>query len=82
MVYSLWATGSFLPYLVGSVIEFIHIRDLKNILTETAAALPLLEKEIATLQRFFQLEAKLKKQMDLIQTGRRMLCDRFHRMAS
>jgi hypothetical protein len=82
MVYSLWATGSFLPWLVGSVIEFIHIHDLKKILTETAAAMPRLEKEIATLQRFCQLEAKLKKQMQLIQTGRRMLCDRFQRMAS
>src|SRR6185312_6521055 len=25
MVHSLWATGCFLPFLVGSVIEFIHI---------------------------------------------------------
>jgi hypothetical protein len=82
MVYSLWATGSFLPWLVGSVIEFIHIGDLQKILTESAEGLPRLEKEIATLQKFFQLETKLKKQMQLIQSGRRMLCDRFQRMAS
>ena len=82
MVYSLWATGCFLPFLVGSVIEFIHVHDLKKILTKTAAELPRLEKEVATLQKFYQLETKLKKQMELIRTGRRMLCDRFQRMAS
>ncbi len=82
MVYALWATGAFLPYLIGSVIEFIHICDLKKILTKTAAGLPQLGKEIETLQRLLHVETKLKKQLDLIQCGRRMLCDRLYSVAS
>jgi hypothetical protein len=82
MVYSLWATGAFLPYLIGSVIEFIHIHDLKTIITKTAAQLPKLGKEIESLQRLLLLEAKLKKQLNLIQRGRRSLCFRFYRVAS
>jgi hypothetical protein len=79
MVYALWATRTFLPYLIGSVIEFIHIQDLKKILTETAAELPQLGKEIEALQKLLQLETKLKKQLHLIQGGRHMLCDRIYR---
>lgn len=68
--YSLWKAGRYVPFLVGSVIPFLHIRDLKQ---EITSAIDLLngkprefEKLVNNLQTLHRLERQLELQAKLI----------------
>jgi hypothetical protein len=73
LVYALWLSRRFEPLLCGSVIEFIHIGDLKMLIATSARNMEPIDKAVETLQKFLLLEKKMQKQLALIQTGRRML---------
>jgi hypothetical protein len=73
LVYALWLSRKFEPFLCGSVIEFIHIGDLKSLIGRSARNMEQIDKSLETLQKCLLLEKKIQKQLALIQTGRRML---------
>jgi hypothetical protein len=72
IVYALWYTRKLRPLLCGSVIPFIHIKDLKFLIAQ-AANHSHIDQALSTLQKFLELEIKLLKQVDLIKAGRAAL---------
>jgi hypothetical protein len=73
LVYALWQDGQFHPYLCGSVIEFIHIRDLAQVIETRKERFQNIQKTIALIQKLQQLEDNLHRQLKLIQAGRRQM---------
>lgn len=73
LTYGLWQTGRFRPLLCGSVIEFIHIRDLRNCIRQAADSLAEIDKCVTQLQQLKQLEENLRGQLALISQARRCL---------
>lgn len=71
LVYSLWAAGKFHPYLCGSVIEFIHLRDLKNLIASAAEQVLEMEKIVRSMQQIIELEAHLNRQFQLVKEAKR-----------
>ena len=71
LVYSLWAAGKFHPYLCGSVIEFIHLRDLKNLIASAAQQVRDMEKVAMSMQQIIELEAHLNRQFQLVKEAKR-----------
>jgi hypothetical protein len=60
-LYSLWAGGRFHEHLCGSVIEFIHIRDLKMLVSQSAAMVKDIEKVAsAQCKQVLQMEEHLQ----------------------
>jgi hypothetical protein len=70
LVYSLWAGGKFRLYLVGSVIEFIHLRDLKCLIQDMASKVTDVNKIGSTMQHLLQLEINLQNQLQLIRKAK------------
>ena len=68
--YSLWAAGKFHPYLCGSVIEFIHLRDLKNLIASAAQQVRDMEKVARSMQQIIELEAHLNRQFLLVKEAK------------
>jgi len=71
LVYSLWAAGKFYPYLCGSVIEFIHLRDVKNLIASAAQQVQDMEKVARSMQQIIELEAHLNRQFLLVKEAKR-----------
>jgi len=69
IVYALWYTGKFKPYLCGTLISFIHIHNLQLLISQ-AANLSQIDQAINILQKFLVLENKLQKQLNLIKASR------------
>lgn len=63
--YSLWKAGKYIPLLVGSVIPFIHIRDVQYEIKRAAIKAQDNPEEFAKLVKQFQTFHKLEKQLDL-----------------
>jgi hypothetical protein len=81
MVYAIWTGGGFLPLLTGSVIEFIRIGDMQDILLNTSRKMDHIQKQLPALQKMQVLEIKLKKRLDLIRFTRQMLFSRMNHPA-
>ncbi len=69
--YALWQTDYFRPYLIGSVIPFIHTKTMRNIL-QAATNKALKDRRaylegLALIQDFEKKAQILKKQTELIQ---------------
>jgi hypothetical protein len=61
-VYALWAGGKLHPWLCGSVIEFIHLNDLKKLIRYAAESMKDAGKVAGSMQQLIQLENKLQDQ--------------------
>ncbi len=75
--YSLWQSKAFYPFLRGSVIPFVVLRDVKSCLldglnkaTENPAKF---EKAVSTLRSLEALEKNYKQNLLLISNAKRML---------
>jgi len=76
-MYCLWQSNAFYPFLRGSVIPFVVLRDVKSCLldaldkVETSPAQ--FEKAVAALQGLEQMETKFKQNLLLISQAKRLL---------
>jgi len=81
LVYSLWQSNAFYPFLRGSVISFVVLRDVKSCLLDALdkveASPAQFEKAVAALQSLEQMENKFKQNLNLIQDAKRMLFYRY-----
>lgn len=77
LCYALWQTGQFEPYLVGSVINFIHIRNVKKIINESNAKVSVNLKEYHTaldlLIEINRREKLIESQVKIIKQAKRVL---------
>jgi hypothetical protein len=75
--YSLWQSKAFYPFLRGSVIPFIVLRDVKSILLDglnKADENPVqFEKAVAALRSLEEMENKFRQNLKLVQDAKRML---------
>jgi len=71
LVYALWAGSRFHPYLCGSVIEFIHLRDLKNLIASAANQVRDMGKVVRSMQQIIELEVRLNHQFQLMKEVKR-----------
>ena len=71
LVYALWAGQRFHPYLCGSVIEFIHLRDLKDLVNTSVEQVKDISKVIAPMQKILDLEKHLNRQAQLVKEAKR-----------
>ena len=74
LLYSLWQSKAFYPYLRGSVIPFIVLRDIKECVAdglEKAEANPTqLQKAVEALRSLEEMEKKFKQNLKLIQLAK------------
>ena len=79
--YSLWQSKAFYPYLRGSVIPFVVIRDVKACLLDglhRADESPeQFAKAVEALRSLEAMEIKFKQNLKLIQDAKRMLFYRY-----
>lgn len=77
LLYSLWQSQAFYPYLRGSVIPFVVLRDVKQCISEgleKAETNPAqFEKAVEALQSLETMENKFKQNLKLIQEAKQML---------
>ncbi|MDD2797873.1 MAG: hypothetical protein PHV20_04700 [Bacteroidales bacterium] len=77
LLYSLWQSKAFYPFLRGSVIPFIVIRDVKECLSdglEKVEANPIqFEKAVAALRSLEDMEKKFRQNLKLVQDAKQML---------
>lgn len=73
LVYALWEGKHFRGHLCGSVVLFIHIRELKAIISEAALQVHNIEKISITMQQVLQLEKKLENQLKLLRQAKQGL---------
>lgn len=77
LLYSLWQSKAFYPFLRGSVIPFIVIRDVKERLSdglEKVEANPIqFEKAVVALRSLEDMENKFRKNLKLVQDAKRMI---------
>lgn len=80
-MYSLWHSEAFYPYLRGSVIPFVVLRDIKSCLQDALNKVEVspaqFEKAVVALQGLEQMENKFKQNLKLIQDAKRMLFYRY-----
>lgn len=81
LCYSLWQSGAFYPYLRGSVIPFVVIRDVRECLVDgfnRASGNPVqFEKAVAALRNLEALEKQFRQNLALISKTRKMLFYRY-----
>ena len=73
LVYALWAGRAFEPLLCGSVIEFIHIGELRMAIANGSRNMGRIDQTLGAFRKLLSLEVKTKRQLELIQIGRRSL---------
>jgi hypothetical protein len=73
LVWGLWKARRFYPYLRGSLIEFILIASLKQVIAEASRSLADIDRSISQLKKISAIEIKIKKQLQLIELTRRHL---------
>jgi hypothetical protein len=66
LIYALWQGRKFHPCLCGSVVLFIHLRDLKKLIADAALRVREIEKVAAAMQQALELETKLRRQLELV----------------
>ena len=77
LMYSLWQSKAFYPFLRGSVIPFIVLRDVKSCLSAALNKVDenpaQFEKAVAALQSLEAMEKQNKQNLLLISQAKRML---------
>lgn len=73
LVYALWQANKFHPSLCGSVVLFIHLRDLKRIVCESSASVTDFDKIAETMQKALKLEQHLEEQLKLLRQTKRCI---------
>jgi len=77
LIYSLWQSKAFYPFLRGSVIPFIVLRDIKSCLLDgvekMAKNTAQFEKAVAALRSLEAIEKQYKQNLLLISQTKRML---------
>jgi len=77
LMYSLWQSNAFYPFLRGSVIPFVVLSDVKSCLLDALvkveASPAQFEKAVVVLQGLEQMENKFKQNLLLISQAKRML---------
>ncbi len=77
LCFALWQTSQFEPYLVGSVIPFIHIRNVKTIINDATAKvntnIKQYQKVLDLLMEINKREKLLQSQFDIIKRSKRVL---------
>jgi len=81
LVYALWETEHFRPYIFGTAIPMIRIGDAARVIREGVAKSDTVERALGTLQQLRDLEANLKSQLALIKNCRRALFWQINRAA-
>lgn len=75
--YSLWQSKAFYPFLRGSVIPFVVLRDVKSCLLDGLNKVDenpaQFEKAVAALQSLEAMERKFRQNLKLVQDAKRML---------
>ena len=81
LMYSLWQSKAFYPFLRGSVIPFVILRDVKarilDGLNKVDANPVQFEKAVATLRSLESMEKQYKQNLLLIANTKRMLFCKF-----
>jgi uncharacterized radical SAM superfamily Fe-S cluster-containing enzyme len=77
LLYSLWQSNAFYPFLRGSVIPFVVLRDVKSCLSAALNKVDenpaQFEKAVAALQSLEAMEKQNKQNLLLISQAKRML---------
>jgi hypothetical protein len=77
LMYSLWQSNTFYPFLRGSVIPFVVLRDVKSCLMDSLSKVEAnpaqFEKAVAALQGLEAMEKQNKQNLLLISQAKRML---------
>ena len=77
LLYSLWQSKAFYPFLRGSVIPFVVLRDVKSCLLDGLNKVnenpAQFEKAVATLRSLEAMEMQYKQNLLLITSAKRML---------
>lgn len=77
LLYSLWQSKAFYPYLRGSVIPFVVLRDVKSCLLDglnrVEANPAQFQKAVEALRSLEGMENKFRQNIKLVQDAKRML---------
>ena len=83
LIFCLWQSKTFYPYLRGSVIPFIILRDMKNCiqsaLDKSDRNPEQFQKMVATFQSMNQFENQLKQNLQAIQKAKKLILFSFIR---
>jgi hypothetical protein len=77
LLYSLWQYKAFYPYLRGSVIPFVVLRDVKKCLVDAMEKMEAnpapFQKAVEALRSLEAMENKFRQNLKLVQDAKRML---------
>jgi hypothetical protein len=77
LLYSLWQSKAFYPYLRGSVIPFVVLRDVKECLADAMEKMEAnpgqFQKAVEAIQSLEAMENKFRQNLKLVQDAKRML---------
>lgn len=73
VVFSLWYTRKFEPYLRGTCVELMLINDLKDLIAKAVNNSDKIMQQLPVLQKMLTLETKMQKQIQLIKKSRHVL---------
>ena len=77
LMYSLWQSKAFYPYLRGSVIPFVILRDIKECIADGLEKIEInpgqFQKVVETLRSLEEIEKKFRQNLKLLQDAKRML---------
>lgn len=81
LCFGLWQSRAFHPYLCGSVIEFIHKRNLQHVIQQAAAAAKTnhqaFNQAIAQLQKIQRAENLITQQQKLLKVAKHTLFQKY-----
>ena len=82
LIFCLWQSKTFYPYLRGSVIPFIILRDMKNCiqsaLDKSDRNLEQFQKMVATFQSMNQLENQYRQNLKTIEKAKQIIVYKFN----
>ena len=85
LLFCLWQANAFYPFLRGSVIPFVVLRDMKSFINENWQRAANQPKQFQNMIEFFQainkVENQLKQNLKAIDKAKRMLLYQFVRQA-
>jgi len=73
LVYALWETGHFRPYIFGTAIPMIRVGDVRRVIQDGLLKSAALEKALVLLQQLRKAETHAKEQLALIKQCRSAL---------
>lgn len=77
LMYSLWQSKAFYPYLRGSVISFVILRDIKECIADGFEKMETnpeqFQKVVETLRSLEEMEKKFRQNLKLVQDAKQML---------